>query len=91
VRAQKQAIVSAQSALDATRAGYDVGTRNIVDVLNAEKLVYQTKLAWLNSRYRFIIDMLELKAVSGTLVPADITDFEQWLDTDKHLLRAGFE
>lgn len=90
VKAQQQAIISAQSALDATRAGYDVGTRNIVDVLNAEKLLYQTKLAWLNSRYQFIIDMLELKAVSGTLVPADIYGFEQWLDKETLLSRDRF-
>ena len=40
VKARKQSIRSAQSALDATEAGYDVGTRNIVDVLNAQNVLF---------------------------------------------------
>ena len=39
-KARQQAIVSAQSALDATTAGYEVGTRNVVDVLNAQRILY---------------------------------------------------
>lgn len=35
INAYKQAVVSAQSSLDANEAGYSVGTRTIVDVLDA--------------------------------------------------------
>lgn len=37
LKAQKQAVISATTALEATRVGYEVGTRNIVDLLQAEK------------------------------------------------------
>ena len=67
VEAQKQSIVSSQSALDATQAGYEVGTRNIVDVLNAQNKLFGAQRDYANSRYDFIINSLRLKEVAGTL------------------------
>ncbi|MEY2908129.1 MAG: hypothetical protein RLZZ602_652 [Pseudomonadota bacterium] len=72
VAARKQSIRSAQSALDATEAGYEVGTRNIVDVLNAQNLLFTSLRDYANARYDFILNVLRLKENAGTLSPADV-------------------
>lgn len=77
--ALKQTIVSRQSALDATRAGYEVGTRNIVDVFNAEQNYYIALRDYANARYDYIINTLSLKQSAGTLSPQDIIDLNNWL------------
>ena len=79
VMARKQSIVSSQSALDATQAGYEVGTRNIVDVLNAQNNLFAAQRDYANSRYDFIINSLRLKEVAGTLSPEDIARLEGFL------------
>ncbi len=80
VKARQQAIVSAESALEATRAGYEVGTRNIVDVLFAERTLYQAKRNYANARYDYIASTLELKRVAGQLSPSDVYQLNAWLD-----------
>jgi outer membrane protein len=72
VKARKQAITSAESALKATQAGYDVGTRNIVDVLVAQRTLFQAKRNFSNARYDYILSMMRLKQVAGQLSPEDI-------------------
>jgi len=79
VKARKQAIISTQSALDATQAGYEVGTRNIVDVLNAQDRLFAAQRDYANSRYDFVINSLRLKEVAGTLSPEDIARLEGFL------------
>jgi outer membrane protein len=79
VKARQQSIISSQSALDATQAGYEVGTRNIVDVLNAQNKVFAAQRDYANSRYDFIINSLRLKEVAGTLSPEDIARLEGFL------------
>lgn len=79
VMARKQSIISSQSALDATQAGYEVGTRNIVDVLNAQNNLFAAQRDYANSRYDFIINSLRLKEVAGTLSPEDIARLEGFL------------
>src|SRR5690606_19083997 len=80
VQARRQALVSSQSALDATRAGYDVGTRNVVDVLQAERLRYQALRDYANSRYDYVLAQLRLKQLAGTVSPQDILDLNRWLE-----------
>lgn len=80
VKAQKQNIVSARSALDATEAGYEVGTRNIVDVLEAQRNLYAAMRDYTNARYDYVLDVLLLKQNAGLLSPADIVDLNNWLE-----------
>jgi len=80
VKARNQAITSAQSALGATQAGYEVGTRNIVDVLAAQRSVFQAKRNYANARYDYIFAMMSLKEVAGQLSPDDIYQLNAWLD-----------
>lgn len=67
VEARRQAVVSTRSALEATRSGYEVGTRNIVDVLNAEQNFYDAVSALAEARYDFVLDRLALRQQAGTL------------------------
>lgn len=80
VAARKQSIRSTQSALDATEAGYEVGTRNIVDVLNAQNLVFEARRDYANSRYDFIVNSLRLKENAGILSPDDVAQLDSFLE-----------
>jgi len=79
VEARAQGIVSARSALEATQAGYDVGTRNIVDLLISQRLLYRAQRDYANARYDYILSMLNLKEVAGLLSPDDINRLNAWM------------
>lgn len=79
VEARKKSIVSSQSALDATQAGYEVGTRNVVDVLNAQNTLFIAQRDYSNSRYDYIINMLRLKEQAGLLSPEDVYNLDSFL------------
>ncbi len=91
VKARKQAITSNKSALEATQAGYEVGTRNLVDVLVAQRNLYQAQRNFDNARYDYVINMLRLKEVAGNLTPEDIQQMNQWLDSQQQVNRADYE
>ncbi|MDU9391785.1 TolC family outer membrane protein [Pseudomonas japonica] len=82
VQARKQSIISNQSALEATEIGYQVGTRNIVDVLDAQRQLYTSVRDYNNTRYDYILDNLRLKQAAGTLSPQDLQDLGRWLKPD---------
>lgn len=83
VQARDQAIKSAESALEATRTGYEVGTRNIVDVLNAERVLWAAKRDYDSARYGYVINQLSLKRVAGSLHLQDLQELNNWLTTNK--------
>ncbi|WP_148876217.1 outer membrane channel protein TolC [Serratia marcescens] len=72
INAYKQAVVSAQSSLDAMEAGYQVGTRTIVDVLNATSTLYNAKQQLSSARYTYLINQLNIKSALGTLNQNDL-------------------
>ncbi|TBL79237.1 outer membrane channel protein TolC [Obesumbacterium proteus] len=72
VEAYRQAVISAQSSLEATEAGYQVGTRTIVDVLNATTTLYSAKESLSNARYDYLISQLNIKYALGTLNQNDL-------------------
>lgn len=82
VSARKQSIISNQSALEATEIGYQVGTRNIVDVLDAQRQLYSSVRDYNNARYSYIIDNLRLKQAAGTLAPSDLEALSAYLKPD---------
>ena len=81
VRARLRGIESSQSALDATQTGYEVGTRNIVDVLNAQRTLYLSQFQYASARYQYVLDTLRLKQAVGTLSPEDIYDLNNFIDS----------
>ncbi|GAB53707.1 MULTISPECIES: outer membrane channel protein TolC [Atlantibacter] len=72
INAYKQSVVSAQSSLDATEAGYAVGTRTIVDVLDATTTLFNAKQQLSSARYNYLINQLNIKAALGTLNEQDL-------------------
>ena len=74
IRAYEQTVISSRSALEAVEAGFEVGTRTIVDVLDATQNLYNSENQLANARYDYIINMLSLKFSAGTLAEQDIID-----------------
>lgn len=79
IRALEQAVVSAESALKATEAGFDVGTRTIVDVLNSTRNLFDAKRNLAGARYDFITSVLALKNAAGNLTEQDLIDINRGL------------
>ncbi len=82
VQARRQSIISNQSALEATEIGYQVGTRNIVDVLDAQRQLYSAVRNYNDARYDYILNNLRLKQAAGTLSPADLEALGAYLKPD---------
>ena len=81
VQALKQALESSQTALRATEAGYDVGTRTAVDVLVARQNLVAAYTAHSRSRYDYMLNVLRLKQAAGILDRKAIEDMNSWLET----------
>lgn len=79
VKALSQAVLSSQTALESTRAGFEVGTRTAVDVVAAERSLYQAKRDFSRARYDYIIETLRLKNAAGSLQPEDLAAANSWL------------
>ena len=79
LRAYEQTVVSAKSALEATEAGFDVGTRTIVDVLDSTRRLYDANKNLSNARYDYILSVLQLRQAVGTLSEQDILDINAGL------------
>lgn len=73
IKALEQAVVSAESALKATEAGFEVGTRNIVEVLNSTRNLFEARRNLSTARYNYILAVLSLKQAAGTLTEADLS------------------
>src|SRR5690606_10844109 len=91
VQARKQAIISSQSALEATQSGYEVGTRNLVEVLQAQRQLYQARRNYTTALYDYVINTIRLREVAGMLTPADVEAIDQWLDTQAPVSRSEYE
>jgi outer membrane protein len=79
VKALEQAVASSRTALEATQAGFDVGTRTIVDVLNSQRALYVAITNYYESRYVYIGNVLLLKQAAGTLQIQDLEEIDRWL------------
>ncbi|KYY84141.1 efflux RND transporter outer membrane protein VpoC [Vibrio parahaemolyticus] len=83
LKAYEQSVVSARSALEATEAGFDVGTRTIVDVLDATRRLYDANKNLSDARYNYILSVLQLRQAVGTLSEQDILNVDAGLKPAK--------
>jgi outer membrane protein len=83
VKALQQAVASSRTALEATQAGFDVGTRTIVDVLNSQFSLYAAITNYYRSRYDYILNALKLKQAAGILQVQDLEEIDQFLVSRK--------
>lgn len=79
VQALRQALESSQTALKATEAGYEVGTRTAVDVLNSRRTLVQAQTDYSGSRYDYIVSIIQLRFAAGNLDRAQLTQINGWL------------
>lgn len=78
-KALKAATISAKSALDMTEAGFEVGTRTMVDVLAEQRNLYRTRQNYSLVRYEYILNGLSLKQAAGSLSREDLESVNTWL------------
>ena len=79
VKALQQSVKSSATALQATEAGYDVGTRTTVDVLDARRRLYSSQKNLAISKYDYLINIIQLKQAAGTLTRSDLEQINNWL------------
>ena len=87
VQARIKSIKSFESSLEATQTGYEVGTRNIVDVLQAQQRLYASQFDYADSRYNYVRDYMLLKRTAGTLNAADVATLNAYADPQQPVLR----
>ena len=80
VKARQAAVVSARSSLESTEAGLEVGTRTQVDVLNAQRQLFQAEYDYLASRYNYIINGVKLHQATSTLTREVLAKGNAWLN-----------
>lgn len=78
VKAQKQAILSSQTAYEAAQTGFDVGTRTTVDILTAQRNLLDAKRAHALARYQYVLATLQLKQAAGLLTEEELNKLDQW-------------
>ncbi|MGD8408245.1 MAG: TolC family outer membrane protein [Thiohalophilus sp.] len=79
VKAYAQALESSQTALEATEAGFEVGTRTAVDVLNSQQELYRAERDYAKARYTYILESLRLRKATGILTDQDVKQVNSWL------------
>ncbi len=79
VQALRQAVESSKTALAATEAGYEVGTRTAVDVLLARQRLFDAQTSYARSRYDYVLNVLTLEQAVGTLDESRVTRVNGWL------------
>jgi outer membrane protein len=79
VKALKRAIESNAKAYEAAKAGFDVGTRDIVDVLDAQRELLRARRDYARSRYDYLLNTLSLKQAAGILGETDLAEINAWL------------
>lgn len=79
VKAFKQALISTQTAYQATQAGFEAGTRTAVEVLTVLREQYRAERDYAQARYDYIMNVLYLKQAAGILSRQDVVQVNQWL------------
>ena len=79
VQSLRQALESSRTALTATEAGMEVGTRTIVDVLNSRQQLIQAETSYSTAKYQYLNDLISLQLAAGSLDRATLEEINGWL------------
>jgi len=71
---------SSKDALEATRLGYELSSRNLIDLLQAERAYSDTQNRLSQAKYVFLLTSLQYKQAIGTLSPEDLFELNKFLD-----------
>ncbi|MFT4060420.1 MAG: TolC family outer membrane protein [Legionella sp.] len=83
VKADRQTIISQKNSLESTEAQFEVGTRTMVDVVNAQQRLFEAQQQLANDQYNLINSVLALKYLAGTLSVNDLAQINSWLTTTR--------
>lgn len=90
-KANQRALTSAETAAEATQAGFEVGTRTAVDVLTSLRNVFSARRDYASSRYSYLLNTLKLRQAAGTLSDQDIVDMNKFMTTTPKQLAAAMQ
>lgn len=79
VKALQRAVESNEKAVEAAETGFEVGTRTIVDVLDAQRELLRARRDYARSRYDYLLDTLRLKQAAGIVAEEDLVQISAWL------------
>jgi len=79
VEALKTAVSSAEVAVQSTEAGFEVGVRTLVEVLDEQRNLYRAKRDYSRTRYDYLLNSIRLKQASGNLAQEDIEQINHLL------------
>lgn len=79
IQADRLAILSNQSALQSIQAGYEAGTKTVLDILTAQQNVFQSQSTYSQDVYTYLNSLIALKDAAGTLSPNDVMEMNSWL------------
>jgi len=79
VKALKASVTSSESALEANKSGFEVGTRTMIDVLAEQRNLYRAKRDYSRSRYDYLINGIKLKQATSSLTEKDLHLINQYL------------
>jgi outer membrane protein len=80
VRALRQSVIAAESAVEAKREGFEAGINTNLEVLDAQRDLFLSATDLLRARYDFILNILRLKQSAGLLSEEDLENFNRWLE-----------
>lgn len=81
IRADRQTVISRIQTVESTEAQYRVGTRTMVDVVNAQQRLFEAQEQLANDQYSVINSILNLKYLAGSLCVSDLEEINSWLKT----------
>jgi len=79
VKALQQAHRSSEMALEATRAGFEAGTRTVLEVLDSQRELYRTRRDYTRARHEYLLETLRLKKAAGTIQDSDLQGINSML------------
>ena len=83
ITADKQSILSQKKSLESTEVQFQVGTRTMVDVVNAQQRLFEAEERLASDQYQFIYAVLYLKYLAGSLSVNDLEEINAWLETSR--------
>lgn len=79
IKANRQAIISAESSYKSNQESFKVGTRTILDVLDSLQELTQAQQIHASSQYAYFNSRLALKEAAGILTISDLEEINSWL------------
>ena len=82
IKSYKQALESSELQLESTKIGFNEGLRNGIDILVAQQVFFNAKKDILESRYNYLMYLINLKLSVGMLTMQDLDQINQYLTLD---------